>query len=320
MNTQIPVISQDGLTSSHTVELPQVFTTPILPHIVISVFKRLNMDTRQPYAVSPNAGKQHSAEGWGTGRAVARVPRVKGSGTRRAGQGAFANFCRKGRLAHPTKVTRKWKRKVNENEKMIACRIGIASTAMPSLVEARGHNISSMTHIPCVVSNNITEFKKTKEAYEFLKKIGTYEELTKKDKKNRPGIGKMRNRRYRKRRGMLLVHTGPELKAFRNIPNIELMSIENMCLKKLAPGGQLGRLVIWTEDAFKALDSLFEKTKMLGSILSQGPEVFYSNEVQALIEDVEYEGVNEVDRKPEECMKRHPYLDLFNGNNAVMTN
>ena len=34
----------------------------------------------------------------GTGRAVARIPRVRGGGTHRSGQGAFGNMCRGGRL------------------------------------------------------------------------------------------------------------------------------------------------------------------------------------------------------------------------------
>lgn len=46
---------------------------------------------RQPYAVSKAAGHQTSAESWGTGRAVARIPRVRGGGTHRSGQGAFGN-------------------------------------------------------------------------------------------------------------------------------------------------------------------------------------------------------------------------------------
>lgn len=37
------------------------------------------------------AGHQTSAESWGTGRAVARIPRVRGGGTHRSGQGAFGN-------------------------------------------------------------------------------------------------------------------------------------------------------------------------------------------------------------------------------------
>ena len=35
-------------------------------------------NTRQAYAVSDKAGHQTSAESWGTGRAVARIPRVRG--------------------------------------------------------------------------------------------------------------------------------------------------------------------------------------------------------------------------------------------------
>jgi large subunit ribosomal protein L4e len=41
---------------------------------------------RQAYSVSEKAGHQTSAESWGTGRAVARIPRVGGSGTHRSGQ------------------------------------------------------------------------------------------------------------------------------------------------------------------------------------------------------------------------------------------
>jgi large subunit ribosomal protein L4e len=41
---------------------------------------------RQAYSVSEKAGHQTSAESWGTGRAVARIPRVGGGGTHRSGQ------------------------------------------------------------------------------------------------------------------------------------------------------------------------------------------------------------------------------------------
>jgi len=57
--------------------------------------------------------KKHSAESWGTGRAVARIPRVGGSGTSRSGQAAFGNMCRKGRMFAPLKTYRRWHRRVN---------------------------------------------------------------------------------------------------------------------------------------------------------------------------------------------------------------
>ena len=65
--------------------------------------------------MSEKAGHQTSAESWGTGRAVARIPRVGGSGTHRAGQAAFGNMCRGGRMFAPTKTWRKWHVKVNQN-------------------------------------------------------------------------------------------------------------------------------------------------------------------------------------------------------------
>lgn len=46
----------------------------------------MRKNARQAEGVSEGAGHQHSAESWGTGRAVARIPRVSGSGTSRAAQ------------------------------------------------------------------------------------------------------------------------------------------------------------------------------------------------------------------------------------------
>jgi ribosomal protein L4 len=51
------------------------------------------------------------------GRAVARIPRVSGSGTHRAGQAAFGNMCRAGRMFAPTKIWRKWHQKINVGQK-----------------------------------------------------------------------------------------------------------------------------------------------------------------------------------------------------------
>lgn len=89
---------------SEQVVLPAVFTAPIRPDIVHFVHTSMAKNKRQAYAVSAGAGHQHSAESWGTGRAVARIPRVSGGGTSRAGQAAFGNMCRAGRMFAPTKI------------------------------------------------------------------------------------------------------------------------------------------------------------------------------------------------------------------------
>lgn len=46
-------------------------------------------------------------------------------------------------------------------------------------------------------------------------------------------------------------------KAFRNIPGVDLISVSKLNLLKLAPGGHVGRFVIWTQSAFSKLDDLY---------------------------------------------------------------
>lgn len=77
--------------STTQVGLPAVFKAPIRPDILNFVHTNMAKNKRQPHAVSFKAGHQTSAESWGTGRAVARIPRVRGGGTHRSGQGAFGN-------------------------------------------------------------------------------------------------------------------------------------------------------------------------------------------------------------------------------------
>lgn len=88
-----------------------------------------------------NLGHQTSAESWGTGRAVARIPRVRGGGTHRSGQGAFGNMCRGGRMFAPTKTWRRWHRKINTNQKRYAICSAIAATGVPALVMSKGNVI-----------------------------------------------------------------------------------------------------------------------------------------------------------------------------------
>lgn len=113
----VSIIGKDGSSSGATHTLPAVFSAPIRPDIVQKVHTGIAKNKRQPYSVSEKAGHQTSAESWGTGRAVARIPRVSGGGTHRAGQAAFGNMCRSGRMFAPTKIWRKWHVKVNQGQR-----------------------------------------------------------------------------------------------------------------------------------------------------------------------------------------------------------
>jgi large subunit ribosomal protein L4e len=207
------------------------------------------------------AGHQTPAESWGTGRAVSRIPRVPGGGTSRSGQGAFGNMCRGGRMFGPTKIWRKWHKKISVNQRRYAVSSALAATALPALVQARGHRIDNVPEFPLVLSDSLNRTSRTKDAKAILERIGAYDDVLKSDnsKKIRVGVGKSRNRRYTQRKGPLIVYDVSEGldKAFRNLPGVDLSLVDNLSLLDLAPGGHLGRFIIWTKGAFEKLDSIF---------------------------------------------------------------
>lgn len=102
----VSIISVENGEAQEQTTLPAVFTAPIRPDIVRTIHTNVAKNNRQAYAVFMKAGHQTAAESWGTGRAVSRIPRVPGGGTHRAGQAAFGNMCRGGRMFAPTKVSR----------------------------------------------------------------------------------------------------------------------------------------------------------------------------------------------------------------------
>lgn len=256
-----------------SVTLPAVFSAPIRLDIVAFVHKNLSKNTRQAHGVYKKAGMQHSAESWGTGRAVARIPRVSGSGTHRAGQAAFGNMCRKGRMFAPLKVFRRWHRKVNLNQRRHALASSLAASALTPLVLARGHKCTEVPEFPLVVSDKLESYEKTKDAVAFLKRFGAYQDVQKviDTKAQRPGKGKLRNKRYKTRKGPLVVYGNENVKlvqAFRNVPGVEVANVHRLNLRSLAPGGQVGRFIVFTQSAFAALDSLFGSYKQTAPLKS----------------------------------------------------
>ncbi|KAL4323815.1 hypothetical protein GQ457_11G007680 [Hibiscus cannabinus] len=317
----VQTIESDMATdATPTVPLADVMKASIRPDIVTFVHDNISKNRRQPYAVSKRAGHQTSAESWGTGRAVSRIPRVPGGGTHRAGQGAFGNMCRGGRMFAPTKIWRRWHRKINVNQKRYAVASAIAASAVTSLVMARGHRIEAVPEMPLVISDAVESVEKTSSAIKVLKQVGAYPDVEKaKDSVGiRPGKGKMRNRRYISRKGPLIVYgtEGAKLvKAFRNIPGVEVANVERLNLLKLAPGGHLGRFIIWTKSAYEKLDSIygsFEKPseKKKGYILPRSKmvnadlgRIINSDEVQSVVKPIK----KEIKRAP---MKKNPLKNL----------
>jgi large subunit ribosomal protein L4e len=243
-----------------TVPLPSVFLAPIRNDIVQFVHTNMAKNSRQAYGVSRLTGHQHSAESWGTGRAVARIPRISGGGTNNAGSGAFGNQCRGGRMFAPTKIFRRWHRKINLHQKRFAVVSALAASAIPSLLLARGHKIENVAEVPLVVDDNIQLYAKTKDAVKFLERSAAIDDINRVNdsKALRAGRGKMRNRRYVHRRGPLLILPDNKgVSAFRNIFGLDIGNVNALNLLHLAPGGHIGRFVVWTKSAFEKLDTIF---------------------------------------------------------------
>lgn len=289
--------------AANSFPLPDVMKASIRPDIVTFVHGQVYNSARQPYAVSRRAGHQTSAESWGTGRAVSRIPRVPGGGTYRAGQGAFGNMCRGGRIFAPTKIHRLWHRAANFPQKRHATVSAIAASAVPSLVLARGHRIEEVPEMPLVVSDAAEAVETTSLALKVLKQVGALSDAEKAKDSHaiRPGKGKMRNRRYISRKGPHIVYSteGAKLnKAFRNITGIEVAHVSRLNLLKLAPGGHLGRFIIWTKFAFEKLDEIYgtfdkpselkqgyvlPRAKMLNADLGR---IINSDEVQSVVKPI----------------------------------
>jgi len=265
MATARPVVSvyqfDNPSEKAGSVPMPMAMMSPLRPDLVRYIHTCISKNKRQAYALSHRSGYQTAAESWGTGRAVARIPRVPGGGTHRSGQGAFGNMCRGGGMFNPTKVWRRWHRKVNVTQKRHAIVSAVAASALPPLVMARGHRVDHVSELPLVVSNGAQSMQKTKQALEMLENLGCGTEMTKvyASKKLRSGKGKMRGRKYTMRRGPLVIYAEDSgiSRACRNLPGVETANVNRMNLLQLAPGGSLGRLCVWTEDAIKKLNELY---------------------------------------------------------------
>nr|CAG4640957.1 EOG090X0822 [Eulimnadia texana] len=304
----ITVYNEKAEASGSSLGLPAIFKAPIRPDVVSFVHQQMAMNHRQPYSVNKEAGHQTSAESWGTGRAVARIPRVRGGGTHRSGQGAFGNMCRGGRMFAPTKTWRKWHRKINVTQKRYAVASAVAATGMPALVLSRGHAIEEVPEFPLVVSDKVQEFSKTKEAVALLRRLRAWADVQKvyNSQRLRAGKGKMRNRRRIQKRGPLVIYGQDQglTRAFRNIPGVECLHVDKLNLLKLAPGGHVGRFCIWTESAFKRLDALFgtwRKKATLKKDSNLPQPIMASTDLSRLLKSDE---IQKVVRRPRKTVRR----------------
>jgi large subunit ribosomal protein L4e len=121
---------------------------------------------------------------------------------------------------------------------------------------ARGHRVEDVPELPLVVDSSVEKMTKTKEVYSLMKNLGLKADLDRvlNNRKIRAGKQKSRGKKYKTPRGPLIVYNNDEgiVKAARNIPGLDVVNVNSLNLLKLAPGGHVGRMMVWTEDAMKA--------------------------------------------------------------------
>jgi len=247
---KVNVYEIDG-TSKSKVDLPEVFNTPFRPDMIKKSFSVLHSNKRQPYGSDIYAGTKHATASVGKGRGMSRVPRLT-----QGNRAALAPCVVGGRRAHPPKVERNWKEKMNKKENKIAKNSAIAATADKEVVTKRGHKFDEKLTLPIIVDDKFETIKKTKDIIKALDKIGVYDDIIRAEngKHIRAGRGKMRGRRYKTPKSVLIVTTKDDVeKSSRNLTGVDIVKPSQINIEHLAPGGDAGRLTIFTKSAIKEI-------------------------------------------------------------------
>ena len=248
-----------------SVELPRVFSTPYRPDVIRRAVLSQQSKGRQKYGTDPLAGKRTSAHYHGRrkyrftmmNKELSRIPRIHGKGAGMyAYRARFAPHAVKGRMAHPPKADKNWAQGINDKERRLAIKSGIAASAVKELLERRNH---LALQSPYIFTDEFEGLKKSKQVKELLEKVMP-EELERSEKKKlRAGRGKMRNRKYAKRKGPLVVVSSNSdvIKAARNVPGVDAVSVQNLNAELLAPGTHAGRVMITTKAGLSKMKEIF---------------------------------------------------------------
>jgi large subunit ribosomal protein L4e len=239
------------------VKVPKVFQTPIRPDVIKRAVVTIQSHRLQPQGRNPLAGKRTTAESRGVGLGIARVPRQKGGGNR----ARFAPGTVSGRASFPPTTAKKIRKKLPRKEMQLALRSAIAATGSKEVVANRGHEVEDVPDFPLVVTDDIQTLKKSKDVEEVLTALGVLSDIyrVKDSRKVRAGKGKMRGRKMKQAVGPLLVIDKNEgiAEAARNLPGVEVATMNNLNVEQLAPGTHPGRLTIWINSAFENLNARF---------------------------------------------------------------
>merc|ERR1712206_23161 len=118
----------------------------------------------------------------------------------------------------------------------------------------------------------------------------------------RAGRGKMRGRKHVQKLGPCIVYKNDNgvVKAFRNIPGVNLVPVETLNILRLAPGGHVGRFLIFTQDADEAMDTIYGNFSA-GSSSKKGwsipSAVIQNSDLQSMLQSDEVQSVIKAPKK-----------------------
>jgi large subunit ribosomal protein L4e len=257
MTKTVSVYDTDGK-SVGKVTLPDFFESPVRTDLIRRAVVALQSGAFQPQGRDPMAGKRTTAESYGVGRGMSRIPRVKGERYARGGLAGFAAGTVKGRLTFPPTSAKQSSKKINKKELNLAMRSAVAATSSKELVKARGHRITADFDFPLVVSDDAEKIMTSSDAEKILRNLGVWDDVERaSNRTGRSGKGSVRGRPFKHPVSALVVvakRQGAE-KAFRNFTGVKVVDVVSLNVSDLAPGTHPGRLTIWTQSALRGLDS-----------------------------------------------------------------
>ena len=254
------------------VSLPESFSTSIRTDLVKLAVASARANRRQAYGSNahvgkrkPMAGMKHSVEWWGKGRGVSRI--MRRTGQRRGAQNPHTLG---GRRAHGPKVEKDWSRKLNRNERRLARNSALAATTDLEMVSNRGHRFADeISTLPIILGDYSENGKKidieafnlsggTRKVSAIFEALGLGDDLRRASngRKIRAGKATMRGRVHKTPKSVLLVVANKDglAKAARNLPGVDVVAAKDLSAEHLAPGGDLGRLTVFTKAAVEALN------------------------------------------------------------------
>ena len=252
--------------------LPESFSSEIRTDLVKLAVASARANRRQAYGSNPHVGKRkpmsgmkHSVEWWGKGRGVSRI--MRRTGQRRGAQNPHTLG---GRRAHGPKVEKDWSRKLNRNERRLARNSALTATTDVDMVSNRGHRFAEeISTLPIILGEYSENGEKidieafnlsggTRKVNAIFEALGLGDDLrrARDGRKIRAGKATMRGRVHKTPKSILLVVANKDglAKAARNLPGVDVVAAKDLSAEHLAPGGDLGRLTVFTKAAVEALN------------------------------------------------------------------